>query len=73
MKGYNPKFQTNAVMLQHFVGYLKFLHFWNIDDHINTKKKAFGKILFEFRVLYQVIFKADSKTTVMNSWLNDKV
>lgn len=41
MKGYNPKFQANAVMLQHFVGYLKFLHFWNIDDHINTKKKSF--------------------------------
>lgn len=29
-----PKFQANAVMLQHFVGHLKFLHF---DDH-NTKK-----------------------------------
>lgn len=22
-----PKFQANAVMLQHFVGHLKFLHF----------------------------------------------
>lgn len=34
-----PKFQANAVMLQHVVGHLKFLHFWNIqfDDH-NTKK-----------------------------------
>lgn len=40
MKGYNPKFQANAVMLLHFVGHLKFLHFWNIDDH-NTKKKSF--------------------------------
>lgn len=44
MKGYNPKFQANAVMLQHFVGHLKFLHFWNIqfDDH-NTKKKLLAK------------------------------
>lgn len=39
-----PKFQANAVMLQHFVGHLKFLHFWNIqfDDH-NTKKKLLAK------------------------------
>lgn len=61
MKGYNPKFQANAVMFLHFVGHLKFLHFWNIDDHNTKKKKAFGKILFEFRVLYQVTFNADSK------------
>lgn len=47
-----PKFQANAVMLQHFVGHLKFLHFWNIqfDDH-NTKKSFWQN----------VTFKADSK------------
>lgn len=43
-----PKFQANAVMLQHFVGHLKFLHFWNIqfDDHKNTKKSFWQNFIW---------------------------
>lgn len=42
-----PKFQANAVMLQHVVGHLKFLHFWNIqfDDH-NTKKSFWQNFIW---------------------------
>lgn len=42
-----PKFQANAVMLQHFVGHLKFVHFWNIqfDDH-NTKKSFWQNFIW---------------------------
>lgn len=53
-----------TVILQHFVGHLSFLHFWNIDDS-DTKKVSLWQNFIEFQVLlymqYQVIFKTDSK------------